>query len=85
MKFNRLMTLGLWSMVGCTIFASLPLITALIAGIFGGQDEMDETTSHGAWLLLMNVSLPLGFLLGIAGLVLFLIGMFKSKPNSQSE
>ena len=69
-------------MFGCTIFGFMPLIIALIAGIFGGQNMMDETTGSGAWLWLMYISLPMGFLLGIAGFVLFLIGMYRSKSKS---
>lgn len=76
------MKLGLWSMVGCTAFGFLPLVIAVVTGIFSGRKAMDEITSGGTWLWLMNISLPLGFMLGIIGFVLFLTGLFKARPNS---
>ena len=81
MKFNKLMKIGMWSMVGCTIFGFLPLVIALIVGIFSGTDAMDEATGTGAWLWLMYISLPLGFILGLVGFVLFLVGLLKKSPK----
>jgi uncharacterized membrane protein YdjX (TVP38/TMEM64 family) len=81
MKFNKLMKVGLWSMIACTFFGSLPLLIALAAGVFGGEDVMNEATGSGTWLWLMHISLPLAFVLGIVGFVIFLIGVYKSRPE----
>jgi len=81
MVFNKLMKIGLWSMVACTFFGFAPLLIALITGIFGGKDVMKEATGSGAWMWLMYISLPLGFVLGIVGFTVFLIGMYKSRPQ----
>ena len=81
MKFNKLMKIGMWSMVGCTIFGFLPLVIALIVGIVSGPEAMDEATGTGAWLWLMYISLPLGFILGLVGFVLFLVGLLKKSPK----
>jgi MFS family permease len=81
MAFNKLMKIGLWSMAACAFFGFSPLLIALAAGIFGGTDVMNEATGSGAWVWLMYISLPLGFVLGIVGFIIFLIGMYKSRPE----
>ncbi|MBC7463154.1 MAG: hypothetical protein H7227_02720 [Actinobacteria bacterium] len=83
MVFNKLMKFGLWSMIGCTILGFTPLVVALVVGIFGGKDVMNEATGSGAWLWLMYISLPLGFILGIIGFIIFLVGLFKAKPKKK--
>lgn len=67
-------------MFACTVFGFSPLLIALAAGVFGGKDVMSEATGSGAWLWLMYISLPLGFVLGLAGFVIFLVGIFKNRP-----
>jgi hypothetical protein len=80
MNFNRLMKVGLWSMLACTFFGFLPLLIALAVGVFSGEDMMSEATGSGTWLWLMNISLPLSFILGIVGFIIFLFGLFKNRP-----
>jgi len=83
MEFNKLMKIGMWLMIGCTILGFTPLVVAVTAGIFGGREVMDEIAASDIWLGLMQVALPLAFVLGIVGFTLFIVGLFQTWPRKK--
>ena len=55
------------------IFAISPILLAFITSLFQGGSMWDESSGTGAYIWLMFLTLPVGFLLILIGLVLQII------------
>lgn len=75
------------TLIGCgTIFAFFPLIVAMVTTAAGSNmwNESDPN-SGGAGLWALIVTLPIGFIVGLIGLIMYLTGrrkLAKSVDNS---
>jgi len=54
-------------------FAFLPLLLAFVLGLIQGVSMWDEGSGTGAYIWLMILTLPVGFVLVVIGLVLKVI------------
>jgi hypothetical protein len=59
-------------------FAFLPLLLAFVLGVIQGVSMWDEGSGTGAYIWLMILTLPVGFLLVVIGLVLKVIRIKRS-------
>ena len=59
-------------------FAFLPLLLAFITGLIQGVSMWDEGSGTGAYIWLMILTLPVGFVLVVIGLVLKVIRIKRS-------
>jgi hypothetical protein len=55
------------------IFAISPILRAFITALFQGGSMWDEGSGTGAYIWLMFLTLPVGFLLILIGLVMMLV------------
>ena len=60
------------------LFAFLPLLLAFVLGVIQGVSMWDEGSGTGAYIWLMILTLPVGFLLVVIGLVLKVIRIKRS-------
>jgi hypothetical protein len=59
-------------------FAFLPLLLAFVLGLIQGVSMWDEGSGTGAYIWLMILTLPVGFVLVVIGLVLKVIRIKRS-------
>ena len=57
------------------LFAFSPLVIAFVTGLIQGVSMWDEGSGTGTYIWLMMVTLPVGFVLVIIGLVMKLVRM----------
>jgi hypothetical protein len=55
------------------IFAISPILLAFVASLFQGGSMWDESSGTGTFIWLMFLTLPVGFLLVVIGLVMALV------------
>ncbi len=55
------------------IFAISPILLAFVASLFQGGSMWDESGGTGTFIWLMFLTLPVGFLLVVIGLVMALV------------
>ncbi len=55
------------------IFAISPIVLAFVTSIFQGDSMWDEGSGTGAYIWLMFMTLPIGLLLVVIGLVMALV------------
>jgi TRAP-type C4-dicarboxylate transport system permease small subunit len=55
------------------IFAISPILLAFVASLFQGGSMWDESSGTGTLIWLMFLTLPVGFLLVVIGLVMALV------------
>jgi hypothetical protein len=55
------------------IFAISPILLAFVASLFQGGSMWDESSGTGTFIWLMFLTLPVGFLLVVIGLVMVLV------------
>ena len=60
------------------LFAFLPLLLAFITGLIQSVSMWDEGSGTGAYIWLMILTLPVGFVLVVIGLVLKVIRIKRS-------
>jgi len=74
---NRMAKAGLITMIGGIVFAFFPLVFALVSSAITGGNPFSESEGSGSAIWLMIVTLPLGGIAGIVGLVLLVVGQSK--------
>jgi hypothetical protein len=55
------------------IFAISPILIAFITSLFQGGSMLDEGSGTGGYIWLMFLTLPVGFLLVVIGLVMIIV------------
>ena len=55
------------------IFAISPILLAFVTSLFQGGSMWDESSGTGTYIWLMFLTLPVGFLLVVIGLVMALV------------
>ena len=55
------------------IFAFSPILLAFVTSLFQGGSMWDEGNGTGAYIWLMFLTLPIGFLLVVIGLIMFIL------------
>lgn len=75
-KRNR----GSWMAGSGCLFAFLPIITALIGGLVTGGNPWSESSGAGSVIWLMFLTLPIGLIVFIVGLVLRARDQHKQTP-----
>jgi hypothetical protein len=55
------------------IFAFSPILLAFVTSLFQGGSMWDESSGTGAYIWLMFLTLPFGFLLVVIGLVMAVV------------
>jgi len=55
------------------VFAISPILLAFVASLFQGGSMWDESSGTGTFIWLMFLTLPVGFLLVVIGLVMALV------------
>jgi len=59
------------------IFAFSPILLAFVTSLFQGGSMWNESSGTGGYIWLMFLTLPVGFLLVVIGLVMFIIRKLK--------
>ena len=57
------------------VFAFAPLLIAFVTGLIQGVSMWDEGSGTGAYIWLMMLSLPVGFVLVVIGIVMKFVRM----------
>ena len=65
---------GLWTLIAGVLIGLSPIAIAFFSSLGG---NMYDETGGGAALWLLFMTLPLGFLIGIVGLILLIVGNSK--------
>ena len=60
------------------VFAFAPLVIAFVTGLIQGVSMWDEGSGTGAYIWLMMLTLPVGFILVVIGVVLKFVRMGRS-------
>jgi hypothetical protein len=55
------------------VFAFLPILLAFVTSLFQGGSMWNESSGTGAYIWLMFLTLPFGFLLVVIGLVMAVV------------
>ena len=76
---NLLLKVSVWLTLGGVFFAFGPLLLALLLGGLAGDFEsaFDEGDGFGASIWLMIVTLPLGGIIALVGLVLLVVSLIR--------
>lgn len=76
---NLLLKVSVWLTLGGVFFAFGPLLLALLLGGLSGDFEsaFDEGDGFGALIWLMIVTLPLGGIIALVGLVLLVVSLIR--------
>ena len=61
------------------LVAVSPILLAFVTSLFQGGSMWNESSGTGAYIWLMFLTLPIGFLLVVIGLVMFIIRKLKKK------
>jgi len=59
------------------IFAISPILLAFIASLFQGGSMWDEGSGTGGYLWFLMMTLPVGFVLFVIGLVMMIVGKMR--------
>lgn len=73
-SMSSLAKAGLWTMLAGVVIAFSPIAIAFFSTLGG---NMYDETGGGAALWLLFMTIPLGFITGIVGLVLLIVGVNK--------
>ena len=65
--------------------AVLPILAAFLSSLFLDGSMFDEGSGGGGYLWFLMVSLPLGFLIVVAGLIVKIVKRFTSKKSSNNQ
>ena len=60
------------------VFAFAPLLIAFVTGLIQGVPMWDEGSGTGAYIWLMMLTLPVGFILVVIGIVMKFVQMGRS-------
>ena len=60
------------------VFAFAPLVIAFVTGLIQGVSMWDEGSGTGAYIWLMMLTLPVGFVLVVIGIVMKFVRMGRS-------
>ena len=81
MSSKPLKKAGIWTFVGGIIFASLPIGLAFLTALLSGKSMTNEGEGTGTYLWFLFVTVPIGFLVVIVGLVLFIVGLVSNRSQ----
>ena len=76
---SSMLKISVWLTLGGALFAFGPLLLALLLGGLSGDFEsaFNEGDGFGAFIWLMIVTLPLGAIIAIVGLVLLVVSLIR--------
>jgi hypothetical protein len=80
-KNNKLTIAGAITLAGSFLFAFSPLALAYFSTPAGGNMWSEGGNGGGTAIWLMLFTLPLGFLTGVTGLVLLIVGLVQKSKN----
>ena len=61
------------------LVAFSPVIAAFVFSLFNGGSMFNESSGGGAYLWFLMASLPIGFVMIVIGLILFVVNKLKPK------
>ena len=76
---SSMLKISVWLTLGGALFAFGPLLFALLLGGLSGDFEsaFNEGDGFGAFIWLMIVTLPLGAIIALVGLVLLVVSLIR--------
>jgi hypothetical protein len=66
------------------LLAFLPVLIAAVGALLTGSSPFDESSGYGAALWLLLLTFPAGMVVGTIGFVLYLLGVARERPTSNS-